>query len=102
MNEQWKNRGIASMGDKTINHLDTFTKDGKLFLKLEELRNTRLRSGIILNKIPEIGYLRIKIRQIDPNADRKRFWLGKIESIDSKTINESTPISLNHFKKNEI
>lgn len=102
MNGQWKNRGIASMGGKTINHLETFVKDGKLFLKLEELRNTRLRSGIILNKIHEIGNLRVKIRQIDPNADNKRLWLGEITSINDKICNDSIPLPLNYFKKDEV
>jgi len=31
-----------------------------------------------------------------------RFWLGEIKSIDSRIINDSIPISLNHFLKNEI
>lgn len=92
-------RGIATIGGKTLNHLDTFVKDEKLYLKLEELRNTRLRSGIILGKIPDIGHLQVKIRQVDPNADNKRFWLGEITSIDDKTMNESIPLSLTHFDK---
>jgi len=33
------------------------------------------------------------------NTDKKRFWLGKIQSIDSKILNESTHVSINHFKK---
>jgi hypothetical protein len=36
------------------------------------------------------------------NADKKRFWLGKIQSIDSKILNESMHASINHFNKNEI
>lgn len=99
MNDEWKNRGIATMGGKTLNHLDTFVKDGKLYLRLEELRNTRLRSGIILNKINEIGHLQPKIRQVDPNADNKRFWLGKIQTLDDKIMNESVPLSLTHFDR---
>lgn len=101
MNGEWKNRGIAMMGGKTLNHIDTFVKDGKLYLKLEELRNTRLRSGIILNKISDIGHLQVRTRQIDPNADSKRFWLGKITSIDERICNESIPLSLNYLTKDE-
>ena len=33
------------------------------------------------------------------NADKKRFWLGEIESIDSKIMNDSVSISLNYFLK---
>ena len=41
-------------------------------------------------------------RELNLNADKKRFWLGEIESIDSKIMNESMPISLNYFGKDEI
>ena len=30
------------------------------------------------------------------------FWLGEIESIDSKIMNDSMPISLNYFGKDKI
>jgi len=39
---------------------------------------------------------------VNLNADRKRFWLGNIERIDFKIMNESMPISLNHLKKEEV
>ena len=41
-------------------------------------------------------------KEVNLNADRKRFWLGKIESIDSKVMNESLPLSMIYFKKHEI
>ena len=41
-------------------------------------------------------------REVNLNADKKRFWLGEIESIDSKIMNESMPISMNYFEKDEI
>ena len=97
MNGNWKNRGIASMNGKTLKHLETYQKNGQLFLKLQELRNTRLRSGILFDKIHEIGNLKPTIRWVDPNTDKKRFWLGRIERIDDKSHNDSMPISLNYF-----
>ena len=41
-------------------------------------------------------------KEVNLNADQKRFWLGDIESIESRIINESMPISMNYFSKNEI
>ena len=41
-------------------------------------------------------------REVNLNADKKRFWLGEIESIDSKIMNDSISISLNHFIKIKI
>ncbi len=66
------------------------------------LRNSRLRSSIIQNKIQNIGKIKEITKEINLNADRKRFWLGQINSINQKDYNESFPISLNHFKKEEI
>ena len=48
------------------------------------------------------GKIAPKTRLVDLDADRKRFWLGKIQSVNDKVCNNSTPISLNHFKKEEI
>jgi len=96
-NGKWKQRGLGKLGIKEIEHLDTFEKDGKLFLKFKVLRNTRLRSSILLDTVSEIGKIKTIERQVNLNADKKRFWLGEIEKIDFKVMNESMPISLNHF-----
>ena len=101
-NGSWKQRGLGNLGSKQIEHLDTIEKEDKLFYKFKVLRNSRLRSSIIQNKIHHIGKIREMKREINLNADRKRFWLGQIQSINQKEINESFPISLNHFKKEEI
>jgi hypothetical protein len=50
----------------------------------------------------EIGKINPIEREINLNADRKRFWLGRIESMDDEIINESMPLFLNYFAKNEI
>lgn len=39
---------------------------------------------------------------VNLNADRKRFWLGKLQSVNDKVCNDSEPMSLNHFAKEEI
>ena len=101
-NGKWKQRGFGKIGSKEIEHINTVEKDGKLLAKLQVLRNSRLRSSIIQNRLQDIGKIREITKEINLNADRKRFWLGKIASIDQKTMNESFPISLNHFKKAEI
>jgi len=101
-NGKWKQRGLGKLGTRDIEHFDTYEKDGKLYMKFKVLRSGRLRSSILQNSISEIGKIKEIQREINLNADRKRFWLGQIESIDSKIINESVPISLNHFLKNQI
>ncbi len=102
MNGKWKQRGIGKLGSKEIEHLETFDRKGKLFYKMKVLRSKRLRSSILQDSIKDIGKIKPIIREVNLNADRKRFWLGEIESIDSKVMNESMPISMNYFDKNGI
>ena len=68
---------------------------------IKVLRNSRLRSSIRQDQISEIGKIKEVTKQFILNADRKRLWLGKIESIDSRVMNESMHI-LNYFEKDEI
>ena len=41
--------------------------------------------------------IKSETREFNLNADRKRFWLGRIECMDDDEINESTSISLGFF-----
>ena len=36
-------------------------------------------------------------KEVNLNADRKRFWLGEIKSIDSRIMNDSVPLLLKYF-----
>jgi hypothetical protein len=94
--------GISKLKGKEIEHLDTFEKKSRLYYRFNVLRNNRLRSSIIQNVISRIGVIKEETREVNLNADRKRFWLGRIESMDDEEKNESVPLSLNYFIKNEI
>lgn len=95
---KWKQRGLGKLGSKEIEHLETFEKNGKLFYKFFVNRNTRLRSSILQNKISEVGKIKKISREINLNADSKRFWLQNLSKIGLQK-NNSMPISLNHFEK---
>ena len=69
--------------------------DQYLFLKFK-LKNYRI-SIIIQDKISDIGKIKTRTREFNLNADRKRFWLGRIESMENKIVNESMPFSLNFY-----
>ncbi|MBS3925138.1 MAG: DNA polymerase [Nitrosarchaeum sp.] len=101
-NGMWKQRGFGKLGSREIEHLDTKEKNGKLIAKMQVLRNPRLRSSIIQNNIKNIGNISTISREINLNADRKRLWLDTITNINQKSANESVPISLNHFTKEQI
>lgn len=96
-NGKWKQRGLGKLQDKDIEHLETITKKGRLYLKYKVLRSSRLRSSILQDKLSDIGKIKTFEKEVNLNADRKRFWLGEIESIDSRIMNESMPISMNYF-----
>lgn len=100
--KKWKQRGLGNLGSKELEHIKTFERNGKLLYKMKVLRNTRLRSSIIQNNLSEIGKIKQITREMNLNADRKRLWLGKIENISSKIMNDSMSISLNHFNKLQI
>jgi len=96
-NGSWKQRGLGHLGTKEIEHLDTFERDGKLYYRFKVLRSSRLRSSILQDKIQDIGKIKPFVREVNLNADRKRFWLGNLTAINHDT-NDSVPISLNHFE----
>lgn len=98
---KWKKRGLGKLDGKPIEHLETFEKDNRLFIKYLENRNTTLKMAIIQNKISDIGKIKPKIKEIDLNADRKRQWFGKLTGID-KSYNNSMPLSLNWISKDKI
>ena len=95
-NESWKNRGLGNLGSKEIEHLDTYVKGDKLYRKFTINRVKQLRSSILQNEISEIGKIKPFVREVDLNADNKRFWLGQLTKIDNSK-NLSMPLSANHF-----
>lgn len=101
-NGMWKQRGFGNLGSKEIEHLETFEKDGNLYYKIKMNRNTRLRSGIIQNRINDIGKISTITKKVNLNADRKRQWFGKLTGIDNISYNNSMPLSLNWIEKENI
>lgn len=97
-NGSWKQRGLGKLNGKEIEHLDTFEKDGRLYYRFVVNRNNRLRSSILQDKICDIGKIKPTTREFNLNANRKRFWLGKIENMDDKIMNESMPLPLNYLR----
>ncbi|NQV39333.1 MAG: hypothetical protein HQ505_02135 [Nitrosopumilus sp.] len=89
----WKQRGIGKLGRKEIEHIDTIERDGRPYYQYKVLRTKKLASAIISNQIEDIGKLKEETREVNLNGDDKRFWLGRLESINNKTLNKSTSLS---------
>jgi hypothetical protein len=101
-NGKWKQRGLGKLRGKEIEALEPFEKDGKLYYGFTVNRSRSLVASIVQHRINEIGKIKPMIREVNPNADRKRLWLGKLGAIDSIVCNESVPLSLTYFGKHEI
>ena len=69
---------------------------------LTPTRSASLRECIIQGRLQDIGKIQPVRRMIYPNADRKRFWLGTLKSIEDGLSNDSLPLSLIHINKNGI
>jgi len=96
-NGVWKLRGLGKLGRKEVEHVDTIERNGRLYYQYFVNRTKQLRSSIIQGQISEIGKIKPHERQVDLNADNKRFWLGELSAINQET-NNSVPLSLNHFE----
>lgn len=98
----WKERGIGNMNGRRIENTKIYEENGRVFMKIKVERVKNLKSAIVQNKISEIGKFSEVTREIDLNADRKRFWPGRLTSLNDDQFNDSMPLSLNHFSKEEI
>jgi hypothetical protein len=98
VNNIWKSRGMGKLNGKTIEHLDTFTRNGKLYMKYVENRVEHVRSCILQNRIEDIGKFKEKIKNIDLNADKKRNWGGDTLDGINRKMQKSISISLNYFE----
>lgn len=69
-NGKWKQRGIDKAGGKTVKHVDSFERDGRLYLKYIINKSMSLRASIKQNQVSEIGKIKPMVREININADR--------------------------------
>lgn len=97
-NGKWKNRGIGYDSAKKLNveHIDTREgKDGELYILVKTKRTTHLKSGIVYDRLSNIGKFENYEKKISLNSDKKRFWLSDLKSLDDKTMCDSMPIPIN-------
>lgn len=97
--KMWKKRGIGKLGSRTIEHLDTIEKDGKLFQVMKVLRTNRLRSSILSGNVQDVGKFQTIERRVNLNADDKRMWFEELRNVNDCKMIDSMPVSMYHFKK---
>jgi len=99
MNGKWKLRGLGKLGKKEVEHVATREKDGRLYIEYEIKRTKQLASAIIQGKINDIGKIKIETREVNLNADQKRFWLESLKNVKDKIRNRSYPLNPQRFPK---
>jgi len=93
----WKKRGIGYDNEKKqeIEHEDTkVDTDGMLYIKVKTTRNTHIKSGILYNKLNDVGKIETYEKKINLNSDKKRFWLSELKSLNDGTFCDSIPIPI--------
>jgi hypothetical protein len=95
----WKKRGIGYDNEKKqeIEHEGTrVDKDGNLYIKVKTTRTTHIKSGILFNRLKDVGKIEEYEKKINLNSDKKRFWLSELKSLKDNSFCDSVsmPIDL--------
>lgn len=95
-NGEWKRRGVGFDHDRKveIEHLDSrIDKDGNFYIKVKTTRTTRIKSGILFNRLNDVGKIEEYERKINLNSDKKRFWIpAELKSLNDGSFCDSVPI----------
>ena len=95
-NGKWKQRGIGYDHERKaeIQHLDTHIgEDGQPYIMVETTRTTHIKSGILYDKIKNVGKIERYKKKIALNSDKKRFWDSDLESLKDKKYCDSLPLN---------
>jgi len=94
-NDTWKKRGIGydNSRKQEIEHTDTFVDmDGNLCIRVQTTRTTHIKSGILYNKLKDVGKIEPYQKKINLNSDKKRNWFSELKSLNDKTKCDSVAI----------
>ena len=65
-----------------IQHPDTRVgDDGQLHILIETTKTTHIKSGILYNRLKDVGKIEQYEKKIRLNSDSKRFWLNELSSL---------------------
>jgi hypothetical protein len=96
-NGVWKKRGVGYDNEKKqeIEHEDTrIDKDGNLYILVKTTKTTHIKSGILFNKLKDVGKIETYEKKINLNSDKKRLWISELKSLNDKTFCDSMPIPI--------
>lgn len=101
--EKFRNKGLAKIGKDTISDLEPFVdKDGKVKYTFEQTKVGTLRENLNRGTFNNIGKFTKITKDLDINADRGRFWMGKLTDVRKNEKNYSAPFSFPEFDPDRI
>lgn len=89
---KWKQRGLGSLGTKTIENVELKEVGNELYGVFEVSRSHRLVSSIIRGLHSDIGKIERFEKRIDLNGDRKRIWDSDLKSLSDERLIVSAPL----------
>ena len=102
-NGVWKSRGFGQIGDDTISsRAPTVDHKGRIIYEFERTHVGTIKQNILRNEIQNIGKFSMQKRKMNPNADRGRFWLGRLTDARKTETNYSSPFMLPVFDPSKI
>ncbi|MGI0094397.1 MAG: DNA polymerase [Nitrosotalea sp.] len=100
--DKFRNKGFANIGNDTIEHLEPFEEDGTIKYAFEMTKVGTLKENLARGTFDNIGKFSKVTRNLDLNADRGRFWLGRLTDVRKKETNPSAPFSFPEFDPDKI
>jgi hypothetical protein len=94
----WKNRGIGYDNEKKqeIEHLDCrIDEKGEFYIKVKTKKMTHIKTGILFNRLKDVGKIEQYEKKINLNSDKKRFWIpSELKSLKDGTFCDSVAIPI--------
>ena len=101
--EKFRIKGLAKIGKDTISEIEPFVdKDGKIKYTFEQTKVGTLRENLNRGTFDNIGKFTKVTKTLDINADRGRFWIGRLTDVRKKETNYSVPFSFPEFDPDKI
>ena len=99
---KFRNKGFANIGNDAIESLEPFEQDGKIKYTFEMTKVGTLKQNLLRGTFDNIGKFSKITRDLDINADRGRFWIGRLTDVRKKETNYSIPFSFPEFDPSKL
>ncbi len=98
INDTWKKRGVGydNVKKQEIEHMDSrIDEDGQFYIMLGATKMTHIKSGILFNRLKDVGKIEQYERKINLNSDRKRLWIpAELMSLSDGSSCDSVPMPI--------